>query len=271
MEATRIARAARESELATARIEHEWRARVGALARTRARRSRRPAEVARRTRGRPRRVRRRRAHDSRAGQRQGRPARRDRRLPRGRGRLRTRGRSLPRRSAPARHRRTARACGGRLRARARTGRRPLRLPDRVGDADGAGGCERHGSDTESTTVPGLVALSSVVRVNGPFADVHSHARSATPGSPTRTSGAARRSRADAPCRSRRWPATCSAVRIWSPAASRRRRAASSRPSARSASCATRIAAEREELSRLAEETAELRSDDRAGDRAPSRR
>ena len=42
--------------------------------------------------------------------------------------LRARRRSVPRRSAPARRRRTARACGRRLRAGARGRRRPLRLP-----------------------------------------------------------------------------------------------------------------------------------------------
>ena len=86
IEATRIARAARESELASARIEHEWRVAVGARPRARARRPRGASEVARGARRRARRLRRRRATVLVAGQRQGEPAGRDRRLPRSRGR-----------------------------------------------------------------------------------------------------------------------------------------------------------------------------------------
>ena len=59
IEATRIARAARESELASARIEHEWRARSVRVARARAGRPRGAPEVARGARGGARRLRRR--------------------------------------------------------------------------------------------------------------------------------------------------------------------------------------------------------------------
>ncbi len=131
MEATRIARSARESELASARIEHEWRARAvrsrehelaGLAARLK---SLEELQAGRAEYGDAA------AHGTGAGQRQGRPAGCDRRLHRGRGGLRTRGGSMPRRPASARHRRAAGARRSRLRARARTGRRPLRIPDRV--------------------------------------------------------------------------------------------------------------------------------------------
>ena len=88
-----IAGAARESELASARIEHEWRARVGSRARARARRPRGAAEVARGARRRPRRLRRCRAHRAGAGQRQGRISR---------ARSPTTSRSRPATSAPSR-------------------------------------------------------------------------------------------------------------------------------------------------------------------------
>ena len=84
LDGTRMARAARESELASARIEHEWRARsvrsrehelAGLVARLK---SLEELEAG------ARRVRRRRADGARAGQRQGQPEGRGRRLPRGR-------------------------------------------------------------------------------------------------------------------------------------------------------------------------------------------
>ena len=129
IEATRIARLARESELASARIEHEWRARsVRAAEQTLAGLEARLTSLAELEAG-ARGVRRRAARRSGAGQRQGQPAGRDRRLSRGRGRLRTRGRSVPRRSAPARRRRKAGARRGRLRGGARSGRGTVRIPD----------------------------------------------------------------------------------------------------------------------------------------------
>ena len=57
-------------------------------------------------------------------------------------------------------------------------------------------------------------------------------------------------RADRAAPSRRWRATCFAAHISSPAARRRRRAASSKPNAKSRICATRIGEERERLFRL---------------------
>ena len=90
--------------------------------------------------------------------------------------LRARRRSLPRRSAPARRRRTPRARGRRASTWcATTSAGPLRIPDHVGGADrsrrrirvAAGGVRLRPDDAES--LAGLVALSSVVRVNGPFA------------------------------------------------------------------------------------------------------
>ena len=111
IEATRIARAARESELASARIEHEWRARsvrsrehdlAGFEARLK---SLEELDAARAGYGDAART----VLVQANGTRQ--PARRDCRLPRGRRRLRTGGRGVPRRSAAARRRGASRACG----------------------------------------------------------------------------------------------------------------------------------------------------------------
>ena len=74
----------------------------------------------------------------------------------------------------------------------------------------------------------------------------------------------RREPAHRGCRSRRGPAMCFAARTSSAAAAARRRAASSRPSARSRSCASASATSARRLSRLAEETAGFEADDRAG-------
>ena len=268
IEATRIARAARESELASARIEHEWRVAIGPRPRARAGRPRGAADVARGARGRARRLRRRGAHRARAGQRQGQPAGRDRRLPRGRGRLRARGRGLPRRSAPARRRRAAGARGRRLPARARSRRRPLRVPrDRASArrprrrrprVD-----ERHrrrpATRRPASAGPlpdGVVALSSVVRVNGPFAAAIRQAigeawiADVVRRAPPRPAGSRR-------CRSRRSTATCSAARTSCRAAGRDEARGILETKREIKELRERIAAEREALTRLAQETAEL--------------
>ena len=102
LDAARVAKAARESELASARIEHEWRARDAAVPRARARRHRRPSAIARGAGRAPRRLRRRRAHGARQRERPRRPDGCARRLPRSRTPLRARGRSVPGRPAAAR-------------------------------------------------------------------------------------------------------------------------------------------------------------------------
>ena len=197
----------------SARIEHEWRARsvrarehelAGLEARLT---SLEELEAARAG------LRRRRADGARAGQRQGQPAGRDRRLPRGRRRLRARGRSVSRRPAPARHRRTARARRGRPPARARAGRRTVRLPDYaprpvaaragmpdpsiepLGDADGsAWRCRRWSASTVRTPPRSAATIGDAL-----------DCRLVRTRRPRR---AARRR-----CRSPRWTAICSAGRI----------------------------------------------------------
>ena len=194
IEATRIARAARESELASARIEHEWRARsvrarehelAGLEARLT---SLEELEAARAGYGDAART------VLVAGQRQRQPAGCGRRLPRSRGRVRARGRGVPRRSAPARRRRDGRStrppasswCARPVRAAAGSWSR--RLPKRRSppassarmSATGDAGVASHASSGVATaSLPdGVVAMSSVVRVNGPLCgdDSRSHWR-----------------------------------------------------------------------------------------------
>ena len=97
--------------------------------------------------------------------------------------LRAGRRGLPRRSAPARRRRAAGARGRRLSAGARAGCRPLRVPDRLRvkrrrcrpsrrqlSATGlASPIWRPAAGRRRSLPAAIVALSSVVRVNGPFA------------------------------------------------------------------------------------------------------
>ena len=130
IEATRIACLARESELASARIEHEWRARSVRARRADARRARGAADVARRARGRARR---------RTATRRAPFWRRPTARSISRARLPTISRSRP--ATNARSKRTSATCSSTswsnspehaaagFRRGARSGRGPLRIPD----------------------------------------------------------------------------------------------------------------------------------------------
>ena len=269
LEAARIARASREFELSSARIEHEWRSRdvrtrEQDLATMTAR-----LQVARRNRHASLRICRRGAHGARQRQRQGRADGRAGGLHRGRAALRARRRSVPRRSAAAHPGRAARTRVGRTAVDSPGKRRPLRLHRRQA-SDGqffrehGGSLRVDGGSRESTQMvhapvqteapAGTVALSSVVRVGGPFP----HGDSGGDG--RRADRGFVRSRV-AHCadgvRSRWRPstATCSAAVTSSPAATRPSRAASSPPSARSRSCARQIAESNASLEQLIAETA----------------
>ena len=126
-EASLHAKTARETELATARIELEWKSNnLQARERELAGLIGAP-RVADGSRGSAGRIHGSRAHGAGAGERPRRTAGIGGRLPRRRAEVRARGRGLPRRSAPARHRADARTGAGRARPDSPGKRRPLRI------------------------------------------------------------------------------------------------------------------------------------------------
>ena len=169
LEAARLARGARETELASARIEHEWRARDVRTREQELARTSSPAAIARGDGRPPRRFRRCCAHGAGERERQGWADGRARRLPGSRAALRTCGRGVPGRPAPARAGRAARArlCrpaadspGGCRSLRLRRGRRTARTFERQ---------EEPTRGVQTSEVPvGAVRLQDVVRIGGPF-------------------------------------------------------------------------------------------------------
>ena len=246
LDATRIARAARESELASARIEHEWRARDVRS---------REHELASLT-ARLRSLEELDAHRAGfsdaarmvlvAGQR---PRRTD-----GRARRRS---SRSSRATSARSRRVSASCcstcwcGGTNTPRPGSRWSARRTPDAA-----ASSSSMTARTAEAQVRPVRAALSGCRRSARPCAGrgrgaaVERRSRSPASTSDAIRDGDRRRGhrrlvrrgaaswRAACRCRSRRSTATCCAARIWSPAAARSSRAASSRPSARSRSCAS---------------------------------
>ena len=214
IEATRIARLARESELASARIEHEWRARSVRAARAGAGRPRSAAEVARGARSRARRHTATRARAV---------------LAQANGKVSQQGAIADYLEVEAGYERAVEACLGDLLQHVvverpehaaagfelvrEAGRGPLRVPDHVAERGcrqtTAQPCEPSGL----TPLPDGLDRAVVGRPRErPVRRRHSRAPSATRGLPTRTSARPAASRADAAPGRHAWTATCSAAR-----------------------------------------------------------